>query len=327
MYKDIPIFLNDFLNYIKTIKGLSQNTVNEYYYDIRLYLKYISYRLNLVDYKDENIEDIDIKKLKSSDLKDVTIIDIHSYISYRDNKRDNSPTTRARKVSSLRTFYKYLTTISKELKENPTLELETPKTKKRNPIYLTLDEAKKLLETVANEKRLFMRTRDFAIILIFLTTGIRLSELSSLNVNSIKDMQFTVVGKGNKERVVYMTEACKYAINTYLDIRPDIENEKALFLSNRNKRMSNRAIQHMIDKYLNKAGFDINRYSTHKLRHTAATLMYREGVDIRTLQKVLGHTSVATTQIYTHVADDNVKKAIDINPLHDIKMKNNIDSK
>ena len=321
MYKDIPLFAQDFLNYLKTIKGLSKNTVNEYYYDIRLYLKFMVYRLNLLEFDTDNIDEIDIRKLRANQLKDINIIDIHSYISYRDNDRDNTATTRARKVSSLRTFYKYLTTVSKELDENPTLELETPKTKKRNPIYLTLDESKKLLETIGKEKNLFMKTRDFAIVLVFLTTGIRLSELSSMNVDSIKGMQFTVIGKGNKERLVYMTEACKYAIDSYIDIRPDIEDENALFLSNRNQRMSNRAIQHMIDKYLKKAGFDVSRYSTHKLRHTAATLMYREGVDIRTLQKVLGHTSVATTQIYTHVADDNVKKAIDVNPLHDIKME------
>lgn len=321
MYKDLPLFARDFLNYIKTIKGLSENTVNEYYYDIRLFLKFMSHRLELVEYDEAlPLEEIDIRKLKSRDLRDINIIDIHSYISYRDSSRSNSATTRARKVSSLRTFYKYLTTVSKELEENPTLELETPKTKKRNPVYLTLDESKLLLSTISKEENMFIRTRDFAIVLCFLTTGVRLSELASMNVKSIRGMEFSVVGKGNKERLVYMTPACKYAIDEYLGIRPDIENEQALFLSNRKTRMSNRAIQHMIDKYLLKAGFDVSRYSTHKLRHTAATLMYREGVDIRTLQKVLGHTSVATTQIYTHVVDENVRKAIDVNPLNDVKM-------
>ncbi|EHR34457.1 tyrosine recombinase XerC [Helcococcus kunzii] len=321
MDKDTPVFLTDFINYIKTIKGLSQNTVNEYYYDIRLYLKYMTYRLNLLDFEDgTKIEDINIRKLREQDLKGIDIIDLHSYISYRDTDRDNSTTTRARKISSLRTFYKYLNNISKKLDENPTLELETPKTKKRNPIYLTLDESKKLLNTISKEKNIFLRYRDFSIVLIFLTTGLRLSELSSMNLDSINDMEFSVIGKGDKERHVYMTEACKYAVDAYLDVRPDVEDEKALFLSNRKQRMSNRAIQHMIDKYLALAGFDTTRYSTHKLRHTAATLMYREGVDIRTLQKVLGHTSVATTQIYTHVVDDSVKKAIDVNPLNDIKM-------
>lgn len=321
MYKDIPIFLQDFLNYIKTIKGLSENTVHEYYYDMRLYLKYMTFRLNLLDYDTENVEDIDIRKLKPKDLEGINIIDLHSYISYRDNDRENSTTTRSRNVSSLRTFYKYMTTVAKTLDENPTLELELPKMKKRNPVYLTLEESKKLLETISKEKKIFPRYRDFAIVLLFLTTGIRLSELASMDITSIRGMQFTVIGKGNKERNVYMTEATKYAIDQYLNVRPDVENEKALFLSNRKQRMSNRAIQHMIDKHLLKAGFDVSKYSTHKLRHTAATLMYREGVDIRTLQTVLGHASVATTQIYTHVVDDNVKNAIDTNPLHSIKME------
>lgn len=321
---DAPVFLTDFINYLKTIKGLSPNTVHEYFYDIRLYLKFMTYRLRLLDFEQNTkIEDIDISRLREVYLKGITIIDLHSYISYRDNERDNSSTTRARKISSLRTFYKYLTTVSKTLDENPTLELETPKMKKRNPVYLTLDESKILLNSIAQEKNLFMRLRDFAIVLVFLTTGLRLSELSSMNIDSIKGTEFSVIGKGNKERHVYMTEACKYAIDSYLKVRPDIEDENALFLSNRKNRMSNRAIQHMIEKHLKIAGFDTTRYSTHKLRHTAATLMYREGVDIRTLQKVLGHTSIATTQIYTHVADDNVKRAIDVNPLNNIKIDNN----
>lgn len=320
MYKDIPFFLQDFLNYIKTIKGLSQNTVNEYYYDLRLFLKYMVFRLNLLDYDTEVVEEIDIRKLKAKDLKDINIIDLHSYISYRDNDRDNSTTTRSRNVSSLRTFYKYMTTVAKTLDENPTLELELPKMKKRNPVYLTLDESKKLLEVVSKEKNMLQKHRDFAIVLLFLTTGIRLSELSSMDVSSLKGFEFTVVGKGNKERVVYMTEAAKYAIDQYLSIRPEIDKEPALFLSNRKQRMSNRAIQHMIEKYITKAGFDSRKYSTHKLRHTAATLMYREGVDIRTLQQLLGHASVATTQIYTHVVDDNLKKAIASNPLKEVKI-------
>ncbi|WP_103980865.1 tyrosine recombinase XerC [Helcococcus massiliensis] len=320
MYKDIPYFLRDFLSYLKTIKGLSPNTVHEYYYDLRLYLKFMTYRLNLLDFEEKEIEDIDIRKLKVEDLKGISIIDLHSYISYRDNDRDNSTTTRSRKVSSLRTFYKYLNTVAKSLDENPTLELELPKMKKRNPVYMTFDESKRLLEVIAQEKNAFLRYRDFAIVLLFLTTGIRLSELTSMDTTSLKDLEFTVIGKGNKERIVYMTEAARYAIDQYLMVRPDLEEEKALFLSNRYSRMSNRAVQHMLDKYLAKAGFDTRKYSVHKLRHTAATLMYREGVDIRTLQKVLGHTSVATTQIYTHVADDSIKGAISHNPLNAIKM-------
>lgn len=317
MYDDIPIFLIDFLNYLQTIKSLSDKTIKEYYYDMKLYLKYVMYRKNYGVY--ENIEEIDIKKFDVNLLKEVTLIDIHSYLAFRDTTRSNSSTTRARKISSLRTFYKYMTNVAKLLDYNPTLELESPKQKKRNPVYLTLDESKRLLKIITLNKNPVLMRRDFAIVLTFLTTGLRLSELSSMNVNSIKDLKFTVVGKGNKERTVYMTEACKYAIDQYLAVRPKVdEKEKALFLSTRKTRMSNRAIQHMIEKYLNMAGFDTRVYSTHKLRHTAATLMYKEGVDIRTLQKILGHVSVATTQIYTHVEDEDMKEAIEINPLSHI---------
>ncbi|MDO4778626.1 MAG: tyrosine recombinase XerC [Tissierellia bacterium] len=318
MNKDVPIYVIDFMNYLKTIKGLSSSTVNEYYYDCRLFLKYIKIRKNPYKYDLENIDDIDINDFSLDDLEKINLIDIHSYISYRDNNRDNNSTTRARKISSLRTFYKYMVTVTGQIKNNPTLDLETPKIKKRNPVYLTLDESTKLLETIAEEKNIFTRKRDFSIVLTFLTTGIRLSELSSMNINTIKDLQFSVIGKGNKERIVYMTEACKMALDDYINVRPEITGEEALYLSNRNNRMSNRAIQHMLDKYLLKCGLDIKIYSPHKLRHTAATLMYKEGVDIRTLQKILGHTSVATTQIYTHVEDDDMRKAINFNPLSKI---------
>ncbi len=317
MYKDIPLFLNDFLDYLKTIKSLAPSTIHEYYLDLRLFLKFIEYRKSPINY--DGVDDIDVSNFDIEMLKKVNLIDLHSYIAFRDDSRDNSSTTRARKISSLRTFYKYMTNIAKLLDTNPTLELESPKLKKRNPVYLSLEESKKLLTTIMEGSNEVLKRRDFAIVLIFLTTGVRLSELASMNVNSIRDMQFSVVGKGNKERTVYMTEACQYAINEYLAVRPKVKDEQALFLSTRKTRMSNRAIQHMIDKYLNQAGFDVTKYSTHKLRHTAATLMYKEGVDIRTLQKILGHTSVATTQIYTHVEDEDMREAIKHNPLSDIK--------
>lgn len=321
-YTDVPLFLRDFFDYLQTIKSLSSSTVTEYYYDLKLYLKFIYYRK--VDSTTDNIDDIDVTNFDINILEDVNLMDIHSYIAYRDTRRDNSSSTRARKISSLRSFYKYMVSVAKLLDNDPTTELESPKLKKRNPIYLTLDESKKLLETVLTTKNDFIRKRDFAIILTFLTTGIRLSELASMNMNSIRDLQFTVIGKGNKERIVYMTEACQYAINDYIKVRPKVDDkEKALFLSTRRQRISNRAIQHMIDKYLNMAGFDIRLYSTHKLRHTAATLMYKEGVDIRTLQKILGHSSVATTQIYTHVEDQDMRDAIAHNPLADINVDKN----
>lgn len=320
-FKDVPIYVIDFLNYMRTIKGLSPNTINEYYYDIRLFLKFILYRTNPFEYNLESLNDIDIVNLSSDLINNVKVTEIHSYLSYVDGERGNNSTTRSRKISSLKTFYKYMTTVARIIKNNPTTELESPKLKKRNPVYLTLNESFVLLETIQKESNSFIRKRDFAIILLFLTTGIRLSELSNLDVLNIKDLKFNVIGKGNKERTLFMTEACKYAIDEYLSIRPKTE-ETALFLSTRKTRISNRAIQHLVDKYILKSGFDPTIYSTHKLRHTAATLMYREGVDIRTLQKILGHSSVSTTEIYTHLDDSQVKSAIETNPLSDIEIKN-----
>lgn len=320
-FKDVPIYVIDFLNYMRTIKGLSPNTINEYYYDIRLFLKFILYRTNPFEYNLESLNDIDIVNLSSDLINNVKVTEIHSYLSYVDGERGNNSTTRSRKISSLKTFYKYMTTVARIIKNNPTTELESPKLKKRNPVYLTLNESFVLLETIQKESNSFIRKRDFAIILLFLTTGIRLSELSNLDVLNIKDLKFNVIGKGNKERTLFMTEACKYAIDEYLSIRPKTE-ETALFLSTRKTRISNRAIQHLVDKYILKSGFDPTIYSTHKLRHTAATLMYRQGVDIRTLQKILGHSSVSTTEIYTHLDDSQVKSAIETNPLSDIEIKN-----
>lgn len=320
MYKDLPLFVSDYLNYLKSIKGLAKSTIHEYYYDLNNFIKYIEYRRHSSDYDIDNIENIDITNFTVKDFSKIDLKDLHAYLSYIDNELNDSPTTRARKISSIKSLYNYLVKITNDLKINVADQLERPKIKKRNPVYLTLSECYTLLETAKNtQKNEFLQKRDLAIIVTFLTTGVRLSELVSIDVDSIKDDSLSVVGKGNKERVVYITETCKSFIENYLLVRPKIKNQNALFLSTRDNRISNRAVQHMIEKYLLASGFDTSIYSVHKLRHTAATLMYKEGVDIRTLQKVLGHSSVATTQIYTHIEDEDVRHAVDKNP---IKLEN-----
>lgn len=317
-YWDVPPVLEDFLNYLTTVKGLSQQTVQEYYYDLRRFLRYMEYRKHRGKWKDTEIDEIEIIEYDENDLKDIDIRDLQAYLAFSDREYQDTTSTRARKVSSLRSFFKYLTDTLEFLEVNPATKLTTPKQKTRYPVYLTLQEALHLIETVQEEKNEFFRKRDLAIIVTFLTCGLRLSELSGMNLGSIKDNCFRVIGKGNKERIVYMTDACAMLIEDYLTVRPKVEGENALFLSSRKQRMSNRAIQHMIKKYLQKAGFDTEVYSTHKLRHTAATLMYKEGVDIRTLQKILGHSSVSTTQIYTHVEDEDMRAAIEKNPLSNL---------
>jgi len=320
---EIPIVLEDYLNYMEMIKGSSPNTVREYFFDLRTFLKYLKVRFKLVD-SDQDFEEIDISDIDENFLKKVTIQDLHAFISFIDKERDNKNHAKSRKVASLRSFFDYLHSKVNLIDKNPAASLEFPKINSRHPVYLTLEESQHLLNTVLENKNEEYRKRDYAIIMLFLNCGLRLSELSSINIDSIKnDDALSIIGKGNKERTIFLNQACIDAINDYLRVRPtNVNDDKALFISKRKNRMSNRAIQHMIDRYLSRAGFDTSVYSTHKLRHTAATLMYKHGnVDIRALQELLGHESVSTTQIYTHIDDERLRNAVQSNPLANVNNK------
>lgn len=316
----MPLILEDYLNYTETIRGKSASTTKEYYYDLRIFFRFLKVRYRLID-KDTQFEEINIEDVDIEFIRKVNIQDLHAFVSYVDKKRNNGNYGKARKVASVRSFFDYLCNKINLLDKNPADNLEFPKTDKRQPIYLTLDEAKKLLDVVNQNKSDFFRKRDYAIITLFLNCGLRLSELESINIDKIKGDTLTVVGKGNKERTIYLNDACISALEDYISVRPKVDSKnKALFLSMRKNRMSNRAIQHMIDKYLEKSGLDPSVYSTHKLRHTAATLMYKYGnVDIRALQEILGHENVSTTQIYTHIDDERLRDAVKSNPLSNHK--------
>ena len=304
---------------METIKGVSPNTTKEYFYDLRGFFRFIKIRFNLID-KDTPFEEIPIDDINMELIKTIRLQDLHAYIAYVDRNKNNKNSSKSRKVSSLKSFFDYLYSIVDLIDDNPADKLEFPKAEIRQPVYLTLDESKKLLDTVLQVENEFIRKRDYAIVLLFLNCGLRLSELVSINIGTIKDDTLTVIGKGNKQRTIYLNTACINAIEDYLKIRPkDAKDKNALFLSTRKQRMSNRAIQHRIDKYLEDAGFDTSIYSTHKLRHTAATLMYKHGhVDIRALQEILGHENVSTTQIYTHIDNERLRDAINSNPLGEI---------
>ncbi|WP_073997742.1 tyrosine recombinase XerC [Anaerococcus urinomassiliensis] len=318
-----PILLIDYLNFLKSIRGLSPNTIKEYGYDLEVFFKYQI--LRKVYYGDQSsfvkeFKDTDMKKIIDAKfLANLTIADFYAYLSYLDNEKNDNPTTRSRKISAIKSFYKYLYQEIEVIDENITEKLRNPKISQRQPVYLTLDETERLLTVVNAEKNEFLRARDLAIIFTFLTTGMRLSELVSINVSDIENDHFKIIGKGNKERTVYLTENALKLIHNYLNIRNkylDGMYIDALFVSTRKNRISNRAVQSTIEKYLNKAGFDTSLYSTHKLRHTAATLMYKYGnVDIRALKDILGHTNISTTQIYTHLDDEDLKDAVNKNPL------------
>ena len=318
-----PIVLVDYLNYLKSIRGLSLMTIKEYSYDLEVFFEYQIIRK--IYYGDrssyeKDFKDSDINKIINPDfLGDLNITDFYSYLSYLDNEKNDNPTTRSRKISALKSFYNYLYQEIEVIDNNITVKLKNPKISKRQPVYLTLEETERLLNVINTEKNDFLRARDMAIVFTFLTTGMRLSELVSINVSDIENDHFTIIGKGNKERTIYLTENALKVIHYYLRIRKDYLEDlyiDALFISTRKKRISNRAVQATIEKYLRKAGFDTSIYSTHKLRHTAATLMYKYGnVDIRALKDILGHTNISTTQIYTHLEDEDLKNAINKNPL------------
>ena len=317
-----PEYINSFLDYSITILNKSPNSVKEYNYDLNMFLKFMKIQLKLTSETD--FKKIYIKDFKLDDIKRITLDDIHAFISYLTLNQRSKPATRARKISTIRIFFSYLSLKAKLIEVNPAQNLETPKLDRRMPRYLSLDDSKKLLSVTADEND-ENKERDFAIITIFLNCGLRLSELIGINVKDIdfSENKLNVIGKGNKERTIYLNKACIHAIKGYLSVRPTegLKNDskasnKALFLSKRRERISNRTVQYIVEKELKKAGLDSSKYSVHKLRHTAATLMYQYGnVDIRALQELLGHESISTTEIYTHVSNEQVRNAIESNPL------------
>lgn len=327
--RDDPQILRDFLSYHETIKGQSARTIAEYRLDLRIFLRFMKLIKNEMPY-DTPLEEISIRDVDLDFIRTISLSDIYDYLSYLANDRiirtsaAGTPdygidaAARARKLSAVKAFYKYLTVRTKQLEENPVQDLEFPRVRKTLPRFLTLEQASSLLQAVhgRNEKR------DYAILFIFLDCGIRISELVSLNLSDVYDDRLRVVGKGNKERIVYMGEPCADAIQDYiLNERDDSEavDRRPLFLSQQNRRISTAAVHSMIKKYLLEAGLDASQFSAHKLRHTAATLMLQNGVDVRTVQEVLGHENLNTTQIYTHIEDSALKIAAEANPISKIK--------
>lgn len=323
--EDNPDFLNSFLDYSITGLNKSPNSVKEYNYDLAMFLKFIKLHFNMTEEKDFNL--IKINDITIDTIKKIKLTDINAFLAYLTNTNKSKATTRARKASTIRIFFDYLIDPAGLINDNPALKLKTPKLDKRLPKYLSLEDSRKLLNTTLNEDNR-NHLRDYAIITLFLNCGMRLSELVGININDINfsECKLNVIGKGNKERTIYLNKACMKAIAEYMEVRPkqgvkhDSKNsEKALFLSERKTRIGNRTVENIVSKQLQFAGLDTRKYSVHKLRHTAATLMYQYGqVDIRALQELLGHESIATTEIYTHVNNEQVRHAVESNPLADL---------
>lgn len=310
----LPTIAIEFLEYMETIRGKSKNTITAYSYDLSLFFKYLKIKRGYVA-ADMPVEEIPIDDIDVYIIDNISLADFYSFLSFAANQRDNKNYARARKVACLRSFFKYLHKM-KLIETNPATELETPKINSRHPVYLTLDESRQLLSSIEGENK----ERDYAIITLFLNCGMRLSELVSIDINKISGDILTVIGKGNKERTVYLNKACLDAIEAYLKVRPadEVKDKNALFLSERKNRISKRTVQYLVKKYIGISNLDTDKYSTHKLRHTAATLMYKYGkVDIRSLQQILGHENISTTQIYTHLDEDILRTAVKSNPLSD----------
>ena len=317
---EAPQIVKEYLFYLETIKLKSKKTVDEYYIDLRTFFRYLKKSRKLVS-DDTEFENIIIDDVDLDLIKTVTLNEAYEYMDYLYRERNNQSAARARKCSSLKGFFDFLFSKKHLIPSNPIAQLEVPKRKKALPKYLTLSQSIELLNAVEGK----YKERDYAIISLFLNCGLRVSEMAGLNYTDIRsDNTMRVVGKGNKERVVYLNSACIDAINDYMKVRPidGVKDKKALFISRNNRRMSVKTIQAMVYKYLAKIGLDAQGYSCHKLRHTAATLMYQHGgVDVRVLKEVLGHENLGTTEIYTHLSSEQMKNAADSNPLSKVKKK------
>lgn len=323
----LPSLVREFASYKTVIQNASDKTVAEYMLDLRTFFRYLKARDLKIDVNDtEKFDNIDIKDIDLDYIKNITVEDIYEFLTYTDHTRGNMAAAKSRKLSSIKGFFKYLTTKRMMLEDNPAANIESPKQKQALPKYLSLEESVLLLDAIKNDLESTSRIRDYAIVTLFLNCGMRVSELVGINLSDVDKQlrSLTVTGKGNKQRIVYLNSACRQALEEYVNERLGEKhikaNTNALFLSNREQRISVKTVQWLVYKYLDMAGLESKHYSVHKLRHTAATLMYQSGnVDVRVLKDILGHEQLNTTQIYTHVSDRSMQEAMEHNPLSGIK--------
>lgn len=312
-WQQSPPILKEYIGYMETIKGRSPATVNEYFTDLRTFFRYIKVMKGLVPAntpeREITIEDVDLAL-----IRDITLTDVYEFMNFVREDHENNNKTRARKATSLRMFFRYLTDKTHQLEINPVQNLDTPKLKKSLPKYLTVDQSIELLQSVSGP----FRERDYCMLTLLLNCGLRRAELAGINLKDISSERTLLVrGKGNKERVLYLNDACWDSIQSYLKVRPvdGVIDKQALFLSRLKKRISLQGVHLVVKGYLKQVE-GAEDMSTHKLRHTAATLMYQQGgVDIRVLQDILGHQNLGTTEIYTHLSSEQVKRAVESNPL------------
>lgn len=324
----MPSLVRDFASYKSAIQNCSVKTVSEYLLDLRTFFRFLIADRKGISPESDEFEKIEIKTIDLEFLKSISTEDIYGFLMYSGTVRNNLWSAKARKLSAIKAFFKFLTVKRKLLETNPAIDIESPKPKKSLPKVMTVEEAKALLDAVKSDKESKTLSRDYAIITLFLNCGMRVSELVGIDLADIDHSlrSLRVVGKGNKERIIYLNDACRFALGDYITERAERDNSKvttqALFLSTRDQRISVKTVQWMVYKYLDLAGLSSKRYSVHKLRHTAATLMYQSGnVDVRVLKDILGHEQLNTTQIYTHVSNESMERAMSENPLSDISRR------
>lgn len=318
---EMPEIVRQYALYYRNIKGRAPKTVNEYCSDLRTFFRFMKHFRGYVS-QDTPMEEIPVDDIDLEFIRSITTMDIFEFMNYAADGRSNMSSTRQRKSSSLKSFFNYLTVHEGLLDSNPTENLTPPKKAKTLPRYLTLEQSRELLNAVDGPDK----ERDYCILTLFLNCGMRLSELVSINMSDVihNNSTLRIVGKGSKERIVYLNDACLASIDAYVHVRPkdDVKDKNALFISNRGTRISPKTVQAMVNKYLTKIGLGGAGYSVHKLRHTAATLMYQYGnVDIRVLQDILGHENLGTTEIYTHTSSKQMEEAVNANPLSKMREK------
>lgn len=315
---DCPQLLRDFLFYMLTIRGRSQRTIDSYHVDLRLFLRYLRNAKEPASFAGKPLDEIPLEDMQEGIICSVTLSDVYAYLNYVSSERSNNANTRSRKISALRSFYKYISTKTPYLKENPLKDLEQPAVRRTVPRYLTLEESLDLLVSVPEGKH---HERDYCMVTLFLNCGMRLSELCGINLSDIRENTLRLLGKGDKERVIYLNEACLNAIAQYQKVREPAKKEPdALFISGQGRRITPRRVEQIVEGNLHVANLGGKGYSPHKLRHTAATLMYQHGgVDIRALKEILGHETLSTTEIYTHISDKQLEKAAELSPLSHVK--------
>lgn len=312
--KGLPKRVNDFLNYLKNIKGRSSETIQGYSSDLNLLFKYL---VSIKENK-KNFNEVNITKVNDQFIKAITLTDLYDFLSYLESNRGNGAYSRKRKVAAIKSFFRFLHSKIKITDEDITIELEAPTIEKRLPIYLTLEQSRTVLNSMNKGKKNYYR--DYCILTLFLNCGMRLSELCGIKLDNINDDTLTIIGKGNKERIVYLNNDCLKTINNYLrcrDVKKSTGEDKSyLFLSNLGRPINKRSVEILVKKHIENAGFKDKKYTPHKLRHTAATMYYKYGnADIRSLQELLGHENISTTQIYAHVDDETLRNIVKNSPL------------